>query len=268
VAQSSIHPYTFWAMNSSPIAVEIRDLHKAFGNNQVLKGVDLTIERGRITTIIGGSGSGKSVLIKHIIGLLKPDRGAVIVDGEDITQMTETTLTRVRAKFGMLFQHSALFDSMNVAANIAFPLKEHSKLSRAEINDIVSDKLEVLGLAGTEEKWPSELSGGMRKRVALARALVMNPSILIYDEPTTGLDPILGHQVDQMIADIQVRYGVTSIIVSHDMASTFRLAHKIAMIHEGRILVSGEPSQMARCGVQQIEEFIRVSGVRFEAVGV
>jgi len=255
-------------MDSSPIAVEIRDLHKAFGKHQVLKGVDLAIERGRITTIIGGSGSGKSVLIKHIIALLSPDRGQVIVDGEDITTMNETDLTKVRSKFGMLFQHSALFDSMNVGANIAFPLTEHTKLSPAEINDVVTDKLEVLGLAGMEEKWPAELSGGMRKRVALARALVMNPSFLIYDEPTTGLDPVLGHQVDQMIADIQARYGVTSIIISHDMASTFRLAHKIAMIHDGRILVSGEPGDMARCGVPQVEEFIRVSGVRFEAVGV
>ncbi|HIA00339.1 MAG TPA: ABC transporter ATP-binding protein [Myxococcales bacterium] len=255
-------------MDSSPIAVEIRDLHKAFGSHQVLRGVNLSIERGRITTIIGGSGSGKSVLIKHIIALLRPDSGQVLVDGEDITTMNETQLTKVRAKFGMLFQHSALFDSMNVAANIAFQLTEHTNLNSAEIKDIVSDKLEVLGLAGMEKKWPAELSGGMRKRVALARALVMNPSFLIYDEPTTGLDPVLGHQVDQMIADIQERYGVTSIIISHDMASTFRLAHKIAMIYDGQILVSGEPSEMTKCGVPQMEEFIRVSGVQFEAVSV
>ena len=247
-------------------AIEIEDLHKTFGDLAVLRGVDLRIPRGKITTVIGGSGSGKSVLIKHIIGLLRPDRGTVIVDGQDITRLSDLEMTTVQAKFGMLFQHAALFDSMTVEENIAFPLIEHTKLTRKEIAAIVSEKLDILGLSGMEKKWPADLSGGMRKRVGLARAIVMNPTMLIYDEPTTGLDPVLGAQVDQMIGETQERMGTTSIIISHDMASTFRLAHQIAMIYEGRIVVCGEPSEVAHSAVPQVEEFIRVSGVQLEAI--
>ena len=247
-------------------AVIIEDLHKSFGPHAILKGIDLTIPRGQITTIIGGSGSGKSVLIKHIIGLLRPDRGRVLVDGEDISTLSGKALTRVQGKFGMLFQHAALFDSMTVEDNIAFPLIEHSRLNKKAIRKRVSEQLEVLGLGGMEQKWPSELSGGMRKRVGLARALMMDPQFLIYDEPTTGLDPVLGAQVDEMIGEVQARLGVTSIVISHDMASTFRLAHKVAMLFDGQILVAGPPETLARSGVPQVEEFLKVSGVTMEAI--
>jgi phospholipid/cholesterol/gamma-HCH transport system ATP-binding protein len=247
-------------------AIQIRSVYKAFGSHEVLKGIRLTVPRGKITTIIGGSGSGKSVLIKHIIGLLQPDRGRVFVDGEDITRLGSRALIKVRAKFGMLFQHSALFDSMTVEDNVAFPLREHTKLSRKEIQRQVAEKLEVLGLAGMGKKWPAELSGGMRKRVGLARAITMNPSFLIYDEPTTGLDPVLAAQVDEMIGETQDRLGVTSVVISHDMASTFRLAHQIAMIHDGQIVCSGTPNEIAVSEVPQVQQFIRVSGVQLEAV--
>ena len=247
-------------------AVIVRDLHKSFGAHDVLRGIDLTIPRGKITTIIGGSGSGKSVLIKHIIGLLRPDRGTVTIDGEDITTLNDREMTRVRSKFGMLFQHAALFDSMTVEENIAFPLKEHTKLSRKEIRRRVGEQLEILGLGGMEKKWPAELSGGMRKRVGLARAIAMDPSCLIYDEPTTGLDPVLGAQVDEMISETQQRLGVTSIVISHDMASTFRLAHQIAMIFKGRILTSGSPQQVSESAVPQVEEFLTASGVKLETI--
>lgn len=246
------------------VAIEVEDIHKRFGDNAVLRGVTFTIPRGQITTIIGGSGSGKSVLVKHIIGLLKPDQGAIRIDGIDIAKMSDRELTQVRRKFGMLFQHAALFDSMSVGENVAFPLVEHTTLSRKEIQKEVAEKLDVLGLAGTEKKWPADLSGGMRKRVALARALAMNPSFLIYDEPTTGLDPVLTKQVDEMIADTQHRLGVTSIIISHDMASTFRLAHQIAMLARGQVIVTGTPAEVVAAGVPEVDAFIAASGVRFE----
>ena len=247
-------------------AITVRGLRKSFGDLEVLRGVDLEIPRGKVTTIIGGSGSGKSVLVKHLIGLMRPDDGEVFVDGEEITSMGERHLTRVRRKFGMLFQHAALFDSMTVAENVAFPLKEHTVMSRREIAAQVEEKLEVLGLGGMGKKWPADLSGGMRKRVGLARAIAMNPSFLIYDEPTTGLDPVLAKQVDEMIRETQERLSVTSIVISHDMASTFRLAHQIAMIFEGRVVVRGTPEAVANSGVPAVEEFIRVSGVRLEAI--
>lgn len=252
-------------MSEGP-AVIVEGLHRSFGDLHVLRGIDLEIPRGKNTIVIGGSGSGKSVLIKHIIGLLRPDRGRVIVDGEDLTKLGSAALTKVRSKFGMLFQHAALFDSMTVADNVAFPLREHSGLRRREIDRKVSEQLEILGLAGMEKKWPADLSGGMRKRVGLARALMMDPEFLIYDEPTTGLDPVLAHQVDRMIEDTQKRLGITGIVISHDMASTFRLGHQIAMIFEGRILVSGTPAEVSRCGVPQVEEFIEYSGVQLEAI--
>ncbi len=250
----------------SDVAISIRGVSKRFGALEVLRGLDLEVPRGQVTTIIGGSGSGKSVLVKHIMGLLHPDQGAILVDGEDIVQMSERERTRVRAKFGMLFQHAALFDSMTVADNIAFPLREHTRLSRGEIDRRVEDKLDLLGLAGTGRKWPAELSGGMRKRVGLARALVTSPSFLIYDEPTTGLDPVLAKQVDEMIGETQERFGVTSIVISHDMASTFRLAHRIAMLWQGRIVIAADPQTVASSGVPQVDEFIRASGVRLESV--
>ena len=252
------------APNEAP-AIVVTDVWKSFGEAEILKGVNLTIPRGQITIIIGGSGSGKSVLVKHLLGLLQPDRGKIEVDGEDIAHMSERELTVVRRKFGMLFQHAALFDSMTVGENVAFPLVEHTKQSRKEIHKAVSERLELLGLAGMEDRAPADLSGGMRKRVALARALAMNPSILIYDEPTTGLDPVLAKQVDEMIADTQERHGVTSVVISHDMASAFRLAHQIAMLARGTVIISGTPEAVVASGVPEVTEFIEASGVSFDA---
>ena len=206
------------------------------------------------------------MLIKHLIGLIRPDRGHVLVDGDDISAMGENQLVQVRRKFGMLFQHSALFDSMNVEENIAFPLVEHTDFKREKIRAIVQDKLKMLHLDGMGKKSPAELSGGMRKRVALARAIVLNPEFLIYDEPTTGLDPVLCAQVDEMIVSTQEQLGVTSIVISHDMASTFRVAHHIAMIYDGQILISGDPSTVAHSDLTQVEQFMTTSGVQLEAI--
>ncbi len=245
-------------MASDPI-VEVDGVRKSFGANHVLKGVDLVVERGLITTIIGGSGSGKSVLVKHIIGLLKADEGRILFEGEDITPMGSTALAGVRRHFGMLFQHSALFDSMNVAENVAFPLVEHTKKSRKEISGIVSEKLDLLGLHGVEKLFPNELSGGMRKRVALARAIVLNPQVIIYDEPTTGLDPIMTLNVDKMIKEAQEKLQVTSVVISHDMASTFRISDRIAMIHDGTIEEYGTPDVIVNSEQSHVKEFLSAS---------
>jgi len=237
-------------------AVEIRDLHKSFNGQEVLKGVTLTAPRGQITTIIGGSGSGKSVMIKHLVGLLRPDSGNIMVDGEDLTKLSSSDLRKVRGKFGLLFQHAALFDSMNVEENVGFPLQERTTLSKKEIAEKVASILERLNLPGIQKKFPSELSGGMKKRVGLARAIVLEPKYMIYDEPTTGLDPIMIRQVDDMIRDTQERFGVTSVIISHDMASTFRLSHNIAMLHDGRIKLEGPPSLFRNSDDPEVAKFI------------
>jgi phospholipid/cholesterol/gamma-HCH transport system ATP-binding protein len=229
----------------------------------VLRGIDLDIVRGRINTIIGGSGQGKSVIVKHVMGLIKPDAGQILIDGEDIVPMSDYELNRVRRKMATLFQYSALFDSMTVEENVAFPLVEHRRdLGKARIREIVREKLAMLGIAENAlPKFPAEISGGMRKRVALARAIVMEPKILVYDEPTTGLDPIATKNVDEMIADAADRLGVTSVVISHDMASTFRISHRIAMLYEGRIVASGTPDEMLRSPVEALREFIHTSGV-------
>lgn len=240
--------------------IRLQGVHKTFGDLAVLRGVDLDIPEGLITTIIGGSGSGKSVLIKHIIALLRPDAGHVIVDGEDVSRLKPGDLVRVRRKFGMLFQYAALFDSMTVEENVAFPLREHTRLSSKVIRDRVKEKLEMLRLFGTEKKYPAELSGGMRKRVGLARAIILEPKILIYDEPTAGLDPIMIYQVDEMIRETQERLGITSVVISHDMASTFRISNRIAMLHEGRIIETGTPAEVRASSNPHVREFIFVTG--------
>ena len=191
--------------------IKIVDLHKKFGKQEVLEGINLEIKAGEITAIIGRSGSGKTVLVKHIVGLLKPDKGHIFIDGIDITQADNKTLNQIRKRFGMLFQEAALFDSMTVGENIAFPLREHTKLSEREIKRIVKEKLELVGLPGVENKMPSEISGGMKKRVGLARAIVLEPEIIIYDEPTTGLDPISSASIYELILEMEKRLGVTSI---------------------------------------------------------
>ncbi|MDB4966590.1 MAG: transporter ATP-binding protein [Myxococcales bacterium] len=250
---------------SDQYQIRIRGLTKSFGDHKVLRGVDLDVERGKIHIIIGGSGQGKSVLMKHLMGLLKPDAGHIWVDGEDVVPLDDVELNRVRRKFGMLFQYAALFDSLTVEQNVAFPLIEHTKKSKSEIHEMVTKRLNSLGLRNIEKKFPAELSGGMRKRVGLARALVLEPQILLYDEPTTGLDPVATKNVDDMIRDISKETGVTSVVISHDMASTFRIAHRISMLYEGKIAVTGSPEEIKRSNLPFVREFVEMSGtVQFE----
>jgi phospholipid/cholesterol/gamma-HCH transport system ATP-binding protein len=241
--------------------IRVRGLCKTFGDNHVLDRLDYDAERGKINVIIGASGAGKSVLIKHMMCLLRPDAGAIWVDGTDVFSLDAHKLADFRKKFGLVFQFAALFDSLTVEENCAFPLKEHTDKGKAEIRDIVRDRLAVLGLDGTQKKYPGELSGGMRKRVGLARALVLEPEILIFDEPTTGLDPIATRNVDEMILGTAARYKVTSVVISHDMASVFRIADRIAMIHQRKILASGTVDEIRDDRDPYLYEFIRASGV-------
>lgn len=238
-------------------AIGIEHLKKSFGDNQVLKGVNLTVRRGTTMVILGGSGSGKSVLMKHMIGLLRPDSGRVLIDGDDITRMPDWELDRIRRKFGMVFQMAALFDSMTVLENVAFPLREHRKeLREDEVREIVRKKLAVVGLRDIEDKYPSELSGGMRKRVGLARAIVLDPQIVLYDEPTTGLDPITTDYVDDMILAAKRELGVTSVVISHDIASSFKVADELAVLYKGVIIESGPPEQIRRSVHPHVREFL------------
>jgi len=237
--------------------IQIEDLHKSFAGFPVLKGLNLGIERGRITFIIGRSGGGKSVLLKHIIGLLKPDAGKILVEGKDIARMGERGLNRVRQRFGMLFQDGALFDSMTVGENVAFPLVEHTNLKTAEVKNLVDEKLALVGLEGIEDLMPSEVSGGMRKRIGLARAMILEPEILLFDEPTTGLDPIMSEQVDELIVETQRRLGVTSLVISHDIAATLRIADRVAMIYEGRIVAYGLPEEIRTLDNPVVQQFLK-----------
>ena len=244
--------------------IQVRGLHKTFGPQHVLRGLDLDIERGKINIVIGGSGQGKSVLMKHLMGLLKPDAGEILVDGEDIVHLKDVALGKLRRKFGMVFQYAALFDSLNVVENIAFPLIERYHLSRDEIMTRVRDllnRLDLGNIAGIEQKFPAELSGGQRKRVGLARALIDRPQILLYDEPTTGLDPVATKNVDDMILAASRDFGVTSVVISHDMASTFRIADKLSMLYEGKILVTGTPAELLRAPFAPLQEFIQMAGL-------
>ncbi len=240
--------------------LEVCGLHKSFGDKEILRGIDLSFETGKITVIIGGSGSGKSVLIKHLVALLRPDSGEVRLHGENLFTMKPKELLTARRRFGMLFQNGALLDSMSVYDNIAFPLREHRSLTAKEERELVMTRLEELKLFNVEHMFPAELSGGMKKRVALARAVILGPEILIYDEPTTGLDPVMIAQVDDMIAETQQRMQVTSVVISHDMASTFRIAHKIAMLYEGRIIEYGSPTEFRASNISEVQRFISVSG--------
>jgi phospholipid/cholesterol/gamma-HCH transport system ATP-binding protein len=250
--------------------IRIRNLHKTFGPQHVLRGVDLDIERGKTNIIIGGSGQGKSVLMKHLMGLLKPDEGHIWVDGEDVVPLDEVQLSRARRKFGMVFQYAALFDSMNVVENIAFPLIERYRLPKEEILDRVRDLLRRLDLAdvpGIEQKFPPELSGGQRKRVGLARALIDRPEILLYDEPTTGLDPVATKNVDAMIRRTADEFQVTSVVISHDMASTFRIGDRISMLHAGKIVITGTAPELLASHQPELREFVETSGLVAPAGG-
>ena len=249
------------AKRSDRFQLRVRGVRKRFGTQEVLRGVDLDVERGKINIIIGGSGQGKSVIIKHLVGLLKPDEGHIYVDGRDIVPLSEFELNSMRRKFGLVFQYAALFDSLTVEENVAFPLVEHTKKSAKEIHDEVVAILDSLKLPRVSlKKFPSELSGGQRKRVGLARALMLKPEILLYDEPTTGLDPIATKNVDDMIRDISQQTGVTSVVISHDMASTFRIGDRISMLQEGRIIASGSPDEIRRAKNPILREFVEVSG--------
>ncbi len=250
-----------------PIQIRIRGLHKTFGPQHVLRGLDLDIDRGKINIVIGGSGQGKSVLMKHLMGLLKPDAGEIVVDGEDIVPMKDVELGKLRRKFGMVFQYAALFDSQNVVENIAFPLIERYHLSNDEIMTRVRELLKRLDLhdvGGIEQKFPAELSGGQRKRVGLARALIDRPQILLYDEPTTGLDPVATKNVDDMILQASHDFGVTSVVISHDMASTFRIADKISMLYEGKIMATGTSAELLQSKFAPLREFIDMAGLSRE----
>ena len=229
----------------APPLIDVQDIYKSFNGFPVLKGVNLKIPEGTTTVILGGSGSGKTVLMKHIMGLFKPDRGQVIVDGQNVSTMSRQELAVFRQRMGMVFQSAALFDSMTVADNVAFPLREHNPgLSEAEIQQKVKEKLAVVDLHGVEQKFPAELSGGMRKRVGLARAIVREPKIVLYDEPTTGLDPLTTESVDEMIIHARERLTVTSVVISHDVGSAFHIADRIAMLNEGRVVEEGTPVQV------------------------
>ena len=236
--------------------ITLRNIHKSFGEQKVLDGLDLDIPDGEITAIIGPSGEGKSVLLKHLIGLLQPDSGAVEVDGESIIDLRRSELNRIREKFGMLFQNVALFDSMTVFENVAFPLEEKTSLSKDAIRAKVLSALEDVGLKNIENKFPDELSGGMKKRVGLARAVVLNPKIILFDEPTTGLDPIIKKAIHQLIKDTHAKFGFTAVIVSHEIPEIFDVAQNVAMLYRGKILQFGTSEEIINSADPAIRQFI------------
>lgn len=241
--------------------IEITNLKKSFGSNEVLRGVNLNIPGGECFAIIGRSGCGKSVLLKHIIGLLIPDEGEVKIEGRSITEADKNELYEIRRQFGFLFQGAALFDSMTVFENVSLPLTENDfGFSKNEIEKNVEEKLELVGLPHIQNLKPSELSGGMKKRVGLARALVTNPKYILYDEPTTGLDPIMSDSIDELIKDLNNKLNVTSIIVTHDMFSVKNVADKISMMHEGKIYFTGTPNQLLESKNEVIQNFIKRTG--------
>ena len=236
--------------------IESRDLIKSFGSNRILDGVSFRIEKGESVVIIGRSGGGKSVLLKHLIGLLQPDAGQVLIEGEDIVPMNERELLRVRRKFGMLFQGAALFDSMTVAENVGFAFRRKRSLPESEVRQKVAEVLEMVDLPGTEEKKPSELSGGMRKRVGLARAIIYEPEIVLYDEPTTGLDPIVADSIDHLILRVRDRLDVTTVVVTHDMRSARRVGQRILMLHDKKIYAAGTPDEIFHSEDPIVRQFI------------
>jgi len=241
--------------------VEFHDVHKAYGGKQVLRGADLQVFRGEVLVILGGSGTGKSVTLRHMLGLEAPDAGRIIVEEEDITDLPEEELYRVRKKFGMLFQSGALFDSMTVFENIAFPLREHTELSEEEIARAVREKLELVSLPGAEQLMPVDLSGGMRKRVGLARSIVLDPKMILYDEPTTGLDPINAQKINELIIDLQSKLNVTSVVVTHDIQSAFSVGDRIAFLNGGVFEWVGTMEQARDAQHPVLREFFKASAV-------
>jgi phospholipid/cholesterol/gamma-HCH transport system ATP-binding protein len=236
--------------------IEVRDLKKSFGTHSILDGVSFRIEKGESVVIIGRSGGGKSVLLKLLIGLLQPDTGQVLIEGENIVPMNERELLHVRRKFGMLFQSAALFDSMTVAENVGFAFRRERSLPEEEVRRKVAEVLEMVDLPGTEDKKPSELSGGMKKRVGLARAIIYHPQIVLYDEPTTGLDPIVSDSIDQLILRVRDRLDVTTVVVTHDMRSTRRLGQRIMMLHNQKIYATGTPDEIFNSQDPVVRQFV------------
>jgi len=236
--------------------IKLTGVHKSFGAQKVLNGLNLEIPEGKVTAIIGPSGEGKSVLLKHIIGLLQPDSGRIEVDGESILGLRRSQLNRIREKFGMLFQNAALFDSMNVFENVAFPLREKTNLTRDEIRRRVVSALEDVGLRNVENKFPDELSGGMKKRVGLARAVVLNPKIILFDEPTTGLDPVIKRAIHHLIRETHAKFGFTAVVVSHEIPEIFDIAQNVAMLYQGEILQHGTPDEIQVSTHPVVRQFI------------
>ena len=241
--------------------IEIIDVHKSFGEKKVLQGVNLKINEGETLAIIGRSGCGKSVLLKHIVGLLFPDSGTIKIEGKDLNIVSTVELYSIRRSFGFLFQGAALFDSMTVEENIGLPIVENNtSFSLKELDKNIEEKLELVGLPGIQKLKPAELSGGMKKRVGLARALITNPKYILYDEPTTGLDPIMSDSIDDLIKDLNEKINVTSIVVTHDMFSVKNVADKIAMMHDGKIYFEGTPEQIINSSDEVINNFIKRTG--------
>lgn len=236
--------------------IEIQNIHKSFHNHKVLTGLNLKIEKGKTTVIIGRSGCGKSVLLKHIIGVLKPDEGRILIDNQDIAALDEKRLNSLRLKMGMVFQSSALFDSLSVGDNVGFALIEHQNLTDKEIAHRVRESLTMVGLAGIENLMPSELSGGMKKRVALARAICIKPEVILYDEPTTGVDPITADIINELIKNLHDKLNVTSIAVTHDMKSAYKIADKIAMLYQGKIISCGSSEEICNTSDPVVHQFI------------
>jgi len=238
------------------LAIEMIDVYKSFGKQQVHSGINLKIIDSAITVVVGPSGTGKSVLLKEMLGLIEPDSGKILVYGENITKMSKKKILEVRKKFGMLFQNAALFDSMTVFENVAFPLREHLKLSESEIEKIVVQKLRLVGLQNIENKMPAELSGGMKKRVGLARAIALEPEIILYDEPDTGLDPIMKDVIGNLILETQEKLEKTSIVISHDIETTFKIADYVSMIYEGEIKFYGDIEGFKNSDNQYVKQFL------------
>ncbi len=241
--------------------IQIIDLHKSFGENRVLQGVDLTIEKGETLVIIGRSGSGKSVLIKHLIGLIRPDRGEIFVDGVETTCLKEDELGQIRRKFAILFQGAALFDSLTVLQNVRFGLEKYTDFSSEKIDEMARESLHLVGLRGVENLMPHELSGGMKKRVGLARAIAYRPEIILYDEPSTGIDPIRADAINDLIIQMQKELSVTSLVITHDMVSTYKVADRVAMLYQGKIIKVGTPDEIRNSENPVIQQFITGAAV-------
>ncbi len=236
--------------------ISIRNLCRKFNSQHVLSGLDLDIGHGETLVVMGRSGCGKSVLLKHITGLFKPDSGEIFFEGEDITRFSRKKLFQMRMHFGMLFQGSALFDSMTVGENVALPLVKHADKNDDEIRETVAEKLRIVGLEDVQDRYPAELSGGMKKRVGLARAVVMDPQVVLYDEPTTGLDPIMSDVINNLIRDLQKNLNITSVVVTHDIRSAYKIADRMAMLHEGRIIHEGTPEEIRGTDNEIVKQFV------------